>query len=227
MLPKLFFVLFFVLDKKICMGVSKNSKQPSISTKRRSKMTRMKSSIGIAALVLIVSSVLVSGTIWAGDLEPSAPPAPTMKTLDQIPPTWSQKLPASTRFVLVLDGAGVLDKETGLVWEQSPSTDIAIWDVAARVCLNLIKGGRKGWRMPAINELTSLIDPTNSNPALPTGHPFSSIQGEYWSVTSTPGPPIYTFALGIYSGYADMESRSDTLNFWCVRGGNASDFYRP
>src|SRR3954467_14198402 len=38
--------------------------------------------------------------------------------VDVIPPAWSQTLPAAERFQLVLGGAGVLDKETGLVWEK-------------------------------------------------------------------------------------------------------------
>lgn len=48
----------------------------------------------------------------------------TMKTLDQIPPTWSHTMPAAQRFEVVFDGEAVLDKETGLVWEQSPTVDL-------------------------------------------------------------------------------------------------------
>ena len=34
-------------------------------------------------------------------------------------------------------------------------------------------------------ELTSLIDPSNANPTLPTGHPFTNVQSaHYCSLTS-------------------------------------------
>ena len=69
-------------------------------------------------IAIIAAALFVPGIMKAGNLEPSAGPGPTMKTLDEIPPTWSQKLPAAQRFVIVLDGAAVLDKETGLVWER-------------------------------------------------------------------------------------------------------------
>lgn len=38
-------------------------------------------------------------------------------------PSWDQKLPTSTRFIVLSnwDRAAVLDRETGLVWEKSPS----------------------------------------------------------------------------------------------------------
>lgn len=42
-------------------------------------------------------------------------------TLDQIQPAWSQILPAGQRYQLVMGGAAVLDRETGLVWKQSSS----------------------------------------------------------------------------------------------------------
>lgn len=38
-------------------------------------------------------------------------------------PSWDQKLPAATRFVVLMDwnNEAVLDRETGLVWEQAPA----------------------------------------------------------------------------------------------------------
>src|SRR5689334_6098081 len=39
-------------------------------------------------------------------------------------PSWDQTLPASTRFIILSNftSEAVLDRDTGLVWERSPST---------------------------------------------------------------------------------------------------------
>src|SRR4029450_13632773 len=85
-------------------------------------------------------------------------------------PSWDQKLPASTRFIVLSNwnNEAVLDRETGLVWEQSPSSTGVSWLGAHTSCLVLNKGGRKGWRIPTAQELVSLVDPTATNPALTT-----------------------------------------------------------
>ena len=52
-------------------------------------------------------------------------------------------------------------------------------------CPNKNVGGRKSWRLPSFPELASLIDPSNANPTLPTGHPFTNVQSaHYWSATA-------------------------------------------
>jgi hypothetical protein len=95
--------------------------------------------------------------------------------MDRIPPAWSQTLPAGQRFVLVMGGAAVLDKETGLVWEKSPSSRDSTWLDAQLHCNVNSAGGRFGWRLPVIQELASLIDPSvpEPGPTLPPGHPFT------------------------------------------------------
>jgi hypothetical protein len=182
-------------------------------------------SVIVVAAVGTMLFVPMTGT--AGSLEPSAAPAPTMKTLDQIPPTWSQKISGAARFELVLDGAAVLDKETGLVWEQSPYMMTMPWIDAMFTCQNKPVGDRKGWRLPTVAELASLVDQSVSapGPTLSNGHPFSSVQSSvYWSATTMPIPTTEAWGVNFYN--ADVFSFVKTYNgyyVWCVRGGQAYD----
>jgi hypothetical protein len=186
-------------------------------------MRRMKSSKGMVTgmlMVFVSIAVFSSGSAWAGSLEPSAPPGPTMKTLDEIPPTWSQKLPAAQRFVLVLDGEAVLDKDTGLVWEKSPDATKRTWLFAANDCYKKTVGGRKGWRLPTVEELASLIDTTQSNPTLPSGHPFQNVQSDYyWSSTAYVFDPNNAYNVSLANGTVVAGVKSATFYMWAVRGG--------
>lgn len=149
--------------------------------------------------------------------------AKSTKEGSYIPHAWSQKLEASKRFEVVLDGGAVLDKETGLVWEKSPEviqihhgTD----EIYEYVCDKEV-GGRKGWRLPSVYELASLVDTTQQNPSLPKGHPFTNIQNDYyWTSTSWYGTNMaVSFKDGkVTSSYYDY-SVGDDLYVWCVRGG--------
>lgn len=182
----------------------------------------------------------------AGDLEPSSPPGPTMKTLDEIPPPWSQLLDStngntsplflgcnSSRFECVMSEGSpiplpkaVLDKETGLVWERSPHTSQFNWQEAYTHCLFRNVGGRYGWRLPAAEELYSLSDDTTSD-RLPEGHPFIAIQEkEYWSSTTMPGFPgeAITALYGIGSGSMGRKDKTErSACAWCVRAGKGND----
>jgi len=102
-------------------------------------MHSMRKSVSSLAVGVGVSlGLLVTGVqAQSGSLEPpgsavdgSGDPVPTTQTQ----PSWDQGLPAAERFVRVLPtaatpaGEAVLDKNTGLVWEQSPDTTVHIWD---------------------------------------------------------------------------------------------------
>ena len=72
---------------------------------------------------------------------------------------WSAVLPPESRFQIALvGGEAVLDKETNLVWEKSPSTVLEDWRRANNQCNGMTLGGRKGWRLPTVQELASLLE---------------------------------------------------------------------
>jgi hypothetical protein len=141
-------------------------------------------------------------------------------------PSWDQTLPSSTRFIVLsnMSSEAVLDRETGLVWERTPTgtggdTNFDSFQVR---CLNSKKGGRMGWRMASIDELTSLLDAGTTD--LPAGHPFNvsisgffnwvsatrTFDGRVYGITrSAPGSPILFFR---------ASPTSVTTDLLCVRG---------
>jgi hypothetical protein len=144
-------------------------------------------------------------------------------------PSWDQTLPAATRFIVLtnMNSEAVLDRETGVVWEQSPSTTAIFGSLAPVQCTLRTTGGRKGWRLPSVHELASLIDPNNpgGNPDLPAGHPFSNVQaGNYWSATRDPDFALI-WAVSFSNGSALKFNLTTTIPVWCVRGGMNADAY--
>ncbi len=156
---------------------------------------------------------------------PAQPPQPQQPVEDLH--SWSQILPASERFELVMGGAGVLDKETALVWEQSPAVTSVTWFTALTHCFTKKTDGRGGWRMPTIEELHSLVDSTQSDPPLPNGHPFSTnvLTSSYWSSTTIAGPTPVARTVVFSSGFVFSSNKANPEHVWCVRGGQGHDAY--
>lgn len=177
------------------------------------------------ALLLLLAMLWLPAVAYAGDLDPDDPPGPTMRALDETPPAWSQILPSNERFELVLNDEAVLDKETGLVWERSPDTTLRAWSAAIGYAFRKTVGGRKGWRLPTISELASLIDPAQSNLALPNGYPFLNVQsGPYWSSTTHANNPDNAWRVNFADGDVYNYNKTNSEYYaWCVRGGQGHD----
>jgi len=195
-------------------------------------MTKQRKLLSVFTIAFAVA-LLLPGLSTAGSLEPpsnavdlSGSPVPTMKTLDEIPPTWSQRLPAddgpngdtcnSSRFKCVMDGNAVLDKETGLVWRRYPVCDLKNWYEAHWSCAVTYRSRRIGWRLPTIYELASLLD----NGPLPNGHPFLYVEpANYWAATSDFSNNNRAWAVDFGRGGVNYFDKTDPHCYWCVRGG--------
>lgn len=122
----------------------------------------------------------------------------------------------------------MLDRETGLIWEQTPKdpTADAGWAFALSACQEAKTGGRMGWRLPGINELLSLAQPDlNLNLVLPNS-PFNiNVIGVlFWTSTMDQGGQAYGVrfgGLGIGGTIVDVPTNSG-LGSWCVRGGQGT-----
>jgi Protein of unknown function (DUF1566) len=140
-------------------------------------------------------------------------------------PSWDMTLPVGTRFIVLSNMASqaVLDRETGLVWQQSPDISRVQWGSAVVQCVqnSTTTGGRRGWRLPTIAELASLNDPSTG--LLPAGHPFNAVTTPgnfYWSSTAYPDVPSLAFIQGFGGDvFGGADGKTSFNHYWCVRGG--------
>ena len=128
----------------------------------------------------------------------------------------------------------VLDKETGLVWARNAGmAEKGKWLDAVFYCRNVKLGNRMGWRLPTVEELSSLVDPSQATemPALPSGHPFVhvSIDYNYWTSTTSEGhydgSSANAWHVTMENGYwvnVGLTVKDSIMSHyaWPVRGGN-------
>jgi hypothetical protein len=184
------------------------------------------------ALALVAVLALAHATV-AGPLDPPGPVGSTMRTLDQLLPSWGQTLSStggctSQRFQCVMaSNQAVLDKETGLVWLRSPIETFTPYGAASDACGYSATGGRSGWRLPTTTEMWSLVDA--SADSLPDGHPFQNVSGgPYWTTTVNREDDQNMQTVGMFGGFNEELAKSrygndgfSVAGAWCVRGGQA------
>jgi hypothetical protein len=141
-------------------------------------------------------------------------------------PSWDTVNTKKSRFKVLkqFNQAAVLDVETGLVWEQSPSATQGDWFAANNACNTKVVSDRLGWRLPTIQELTSLIDPNTTNPSLQADHPFSNVAGPYWAATTLASDDAQAWRVNFTTGNVGLNTKATaTLSAWCVRGASGVD----
>ncbi|MCP4346167.1 MAG: DUF1566 domain-containing protein, partial [Desulfobacterales bacterium] len=132
----------------------------------------------------------------------------------------------------------VTDNLTGLIWLKNANCAAATRDWTTALsdvvqlntdgtmntnnCADTSNGGsnQTDWRLPNRFELESLADISQYNPALPTGHPFSSVQSSrYWSSSTYANNTSSTWAMNLTDGDVDYVSKTSVYYTWPVRGG--------
>ena len=136
-----------------------------------------------------------------------------------------------SRFVVLgaFTGQAVLDRETGLVWEKSPNLGAFTWlpstvgggssGGAHDRCNRLVLGHRMGWRVPTIQELTSLLDQTVTGFHLTPGHPFGplwSIGEAIWSATTAADNTAGAWTMELLGSIVKV-NKGALAHVWCVR----------
>ncbi len=134
------------------------------------------------------------------------------------------------RFTDNLDGT-VTDNLTGLIWLQdgtifsglSFAEALAVASALADDGVGLTDGSAPGdWRLPNVLELGSLTDFSQIGPALPVGHPFTTINaGTFWSSTTTATNANRAWTIGMGIGRILDVAKGQLERAWPVRGDPA------
>ena len=124
--------------------------------------------------------------------------------------------PIKDRFVVLSkDPAWVLDRSTGLQWQKEPNnSEPMTMTNAVAYCPSLGDGSR----LPEVKELLSLVDYSQFTPALPSGHPFTTVQsGIYWSATTYAFLPSLAWMVSFDNGQNNHFDKGNLNLAWCVR----------
>jgi hypothetical protein len=162
-------------------------------------------------------TLVVGLSLWVNALIAAPSGAIALKAWDR------QIAKGNQRFAVLASfgGDAVLDKETQLVWAREPF-GATIWFNARQLCAEATIGGRMGWRLPSLHELTSLLDPAESSPALSEGHPFTDVSSSiHWTSTVTTGSvaPVAAWGVDVTQGQIHFALDINTnRTTWCVRG---------
>ena len=133
---------------------------------------------------------------------------------------------SSHRFLVLREfqGEAVLDRETQLIWERTPSPAETRWRNAGVLCALRSVGDQPGWRLPTFFELMTLVDPARrdatSTPLLPVENPFTGIGGQgYWSSNTHATEATKAYVVDFALGDVAADHKHTTHRLWCVRGG--------
>ena len=119
-----------------------------------------------------------------------------------------------------VNGGTVLDKQTKLTWQRTPSTTKYSWADAKTACAaaGATLGG-SGWRVPTIKELHTLIDysqPATAAAIDPAAFPETPMDN-FWSSTPLSGSTSMAWNLSFVLGNPSSASITSTLYVRCIR----------
>lgn len=119
---------------------------------------------------------------------------------------------SSQQFKKQEDGT-ILDTKTGLIW-QAEHVGPMPWQKAKEYAKNLKLGGCEDWRLPTIEELITLIDPTRESPA--SAFP-NAISYGFWSSLPYLSDTSYAAYVSFYTGSVLFNNKTYDCYVRCVR----------
>jgi hypothetical protein len=115
----------------------------------------------------------------------------------------------------------VTDNVTGLMWQDDSEAKTVTrnWQGVKDYCDGLTLGGYSDWRLPAVEELESIVDYGRQYPSInPVFVNVTTNDTYYWSSTSVSGSTNDAWFVNFYDGYVDDYNKNYNYYVRCVRG---------
>ena len=115
------------------------------------------------------------------------------------------------------------DNVTGLQWQQASAPDTYRWQEALTYCSNLELGTHDDWRLPTVQELSTLVDSGIPDPG-PTVNidyfpdTIGSAFSDYWAADADANNPNYAWIVHFSDGSVKSIGKMNSLNVRAVRG---------
>jgi len=124
----------------------------------------------------------------------------------------------------------ITDNYTGLIWKKCPqgisgndckggSPSLREWSKARVECEELSFAGKKGWRIPSLKELQSIVDTGVFDPSINKNF-FGSSNDPYWTLTSPAEYPGSKFTVLFSDGSVYYSSSNNIAATRCIYDGN-------
>ncbi len=111
----------------------------------------------------------------------------------------------------------VSDSNSGLQWKNDVSPSYKKWTEAINHCEGLSFNGHNDWRVPNINELTSILDYSHSFTAINSAFQIPPTLGRVWSSSHIRTGKGYAKVIQAGSGETNVYRKDLKANVMCVR----------
>jgi hypothetical protein len=128
--------------------------------------------------------------------------------------TWQAQAAPHGRYQVRAES--VTDTVTGLTWQKDVGPAPLTWPDASAYCASLaIDAG--GWRMPALKELLTLVDPHQLHPAIdPDAFP-NTPHADFWATSAAVFAANNNWIVNFDTGESTALPRSSLSRVRCVR----------